>query len=163
MTSTDTDRSSVVPELDDKPGAGKNTRKPGDLKPCERCRSQHLKCVYDSEKCRRCERSGVECVRNTKKIRFRGVQISKLRGDRKKPNANGSSSGSGAKSRHVAIDSTKQELQIDENRGQETSMEDPSLEQDVADDFSTTATQGMGELTWQSPATVTNAIRSTLR
>lgn len=158
MTSTDTDKPSAIPDSEGKLEAGKNSRKAGDLKPCERCRSQHLKCVYDSDKCRRCERSGVECVRNTKKIRFRGVQISKLRGERKKPNSNGSSS----KSRHVATESTKQELQTNENEEQDISMEIPLLDHHMADDFRTTTTEGIGELTWQSPTTIANASRNGL-
>lgn len=51
------------------------------LKPCERCKSQHLKCVYqqDTSKCQRCERSGNECVKSTKKLRFRDVSASGIR------------------------------------------------------------------------------------
>jgi len=60
-------------------------RKSGDLKPCERCKAQHLKCVYNPEtsRCQRCERSGHDCVRSTKKIRFRDVPVSKFRDNRK--------------------------------------------------------------------------------
>lgn len=56
-------------------------RKEGGLKPCERCKAQHLKCVYASDKssCQRCERSSHECVRSTKRIRFRDVPVSKFR------------------------------------------------------------------------------------
>lgn len=69
-------------------------RKPGDLKPCERCKSQHLKCVYKAEasRCQRCERSGHQCVRSAKKIRFRDVPLSKFRDNRKNdPDATNSS------------------------------------------------------------------------
>lgn len=71
----------------------RNERKPrksSDLKPCERCKAQHLKCVYNPEtsRCQRCERSGHDCVRSTKKIRFRDVPVSKFRNSRKNaPNA----------------------------------------------------------------------------
>jgi len=70
-------------------------RKSGDLKPCERCKAQHLKCVYDAEttKCQRCERSGHDCVRSTKKIRFRDVPVSKFRNHRKDASNTTTSSG----------------------------------------------------------------------
>ncbi|KAK5072222.1 hypothetical protein LTR64_003995 [Lithohypha guttulata] len=60
-------------------------RKQGDLKPCERCRSQHLKCVYNAHdpRCQRCERSGNDCIRSTKKIRFRDVPASRFHTDRR--------------------------------------------------------------------------------
>lgn len=62
-------------------------RKSGDLKPCERCRSQHLKCVYSSARndanCQRCDRTGHECIKSTKKIRFRDVSVFRLRHGRK--------------------------------------------------------------------------------
>lgn len=59
--------------------------KRADLKPCERCRSQHLKCVYSAsqETCQRCQKAGSDCTKSTKKIRFRDVPISRLRGERK--------------------------------------------------------------------------------
>lgn len=82
-----------MPDSEDEntqPGIEKGTheckaKKQNDLKPCERCRSQHLKCVYAGQdtKCERCDRSGHACVRSTKKIRFRDVPVSRFRGDRK--------------------------------------------------------------------------------
>lgn len=148
MTLVNTDEKSAVVDTDRKIESAKNGRKPGDLKPCERCRSQHLKCVYDSDKCRRCERSGVECVRNTKKIRFRGVQISKLRGEHKRPRSNGS------KSDHIAIESTSHNPRAVAREGQAANLDTDFTEQDVPDDLHMTSAQGMGELTWQVPTTI---------
>lgn len=51
------------------------------LKPCERCKTQHLKCIYlvNASKCQRCERTGRECVKRIKKLRFRDVSVSGFR------------------------------------------------------------------------------------
>ncbi|KAK5102257.1 hypothetical protein LTR70_010448 [Exophiala xenobiotica] len=69
----------------DKNEKGRTPRQSGNLKPCERCKTQHLKCNYlpGTSRCQRCERSGRECVRSTRGIRFRGVPVFKLRNDRK--------------------------------------------------------------------------------
>lgn len=151
MSSIDVDKKSTAPDIDKKIESAKSGRKPGDLKPCERCRSQHLKCVYDSDKCRRCERSGVECVRNTKKIRFRGVQISKLRGDRKKPTSNGS------KNNHTATDTVDQDVQPVEDHDQEIDVGMTGTNQDASNELYATGVQSTGELSWQVPTTISAA------
>lgn len=69
----------VTQVLDDK-----KPRRHGDLKPCDRCRAQHLKCVYEGDKCQRCVKSGHECVRNRKNIRFRDVSAAKFHTHMKK-------------------------------------------------------------------------------
>lgn len=150
MSSIDADNELAIADSEKKIEAAKNGRKPGDLKPCERCRSQHLKCVYDSDKCRRCERSGVECVRNTKKIRFRGVQISKLRGDRKKPIPNGS------KSNHLTTDTVERDTQQDKTLELDTGS--GIVQQNTSDDLRAAGAPGTGELSWQVPTTIDNAV-----
>ena len=79
-----TDQANVFPveiESEAKGRSKKNT----ELKPCERCRSQHLKCVYDEDDstCKRCDKSGHECVRSSKRIRFRDVPASRFRTTKK--------------------------------------------------------------------------------
>lgn len=156
MSSSDANKNTFDLETTAKIGNAQNGRKPGDLKPCERCRAQHLKCVYDSDKCRRCERSGIECVRNTKKIRFRGVQISKLRGDRKKVAAN--ASGDGATAMYHADDST----QPNTDSREELKLGNGVTETKISNGFHSTGIQGTGELSWQAPTIITaNGISAT--
>lgn len=59
------------------------------LRPCERCKTQHLKCVYQegASICQRCERSGNQCLKSTKKLRFRDVPASGIRNGRKRRKA----------------------------------------------------------------------------
>lgn len=55
------------------------------VRPCDRCRNQHLKCEFPDEapKCKRCEKSGNECIRSKKEFQFRDVPLSELRGQKR--------------------------------------------------------------------------------
>lgn len=78
----DRDEPSIIGFL----GRGVKTRRSARLKPCERCKSQHLRCIYhlDASKCQRCERAGRECVKRSQKLRFRDVPVFGFRNGRAK-------------------------------------------------------------------------------
>lgn len=92
----------------DKSKQGWKPRQSGELKPCERCKIQHLKCIYllDASKCQRCERAGRECVKRTKKLRFRDVPVPGFR--------------NGRKSRKTTNNSEDTSLEIDDSSGMST-------------------------------------------
>jgi len=125
-------------------------RKASDLKPCERCKAQHLKCVYipETSRCQRCERSGHDCVRSTKKIRFRDVPVSKFRNNRKDaPNATISS----ASKVLTFVDETKASYKshADNDRNEvlraDKTLNDPAVESGSDKHIHGTATQTESE------------------
>lgn len=156
MTSTAPNKPPAITETDKRTESEQKSQTRSHIRPCERCRSQHLKCVYESEKCRRCERSGAECVQITKNFRFRGVQISKLRREHKKSNQNGSTID------HVVPKGTSQDSQAETNGRREAKNPDLSLpERKAHQDGLAVGVQALPQLDWQAHLNTTDSpIRS---